>query len=48
MHVDEIGYLLIPREQANLFLQVAAASYACGGLILTSNLLFGQLGQQFR
>ena len=38
--VDDIRYLPMSREQANLFFQVLAQRYE-GGLILTSNLTFG-------
>ena len=40
--IDEIGYLPMSREQANLFFQVIAAHYEKGSLIVTSNLPFGQ------
>lgn len=40
--IDEIGYLPMNREQANLFFQVIAALYEKGSLIVTSNLPFGQ------
>lgn len=39
--IDEIGYLPMTREQANLFFQVIAARYERGSLIVTSNLPFG-------
>ena len=39
--IDEIGYLPMNREQANLFFQVIAARYEKGSLIITSNLPFG-------
>ena len=39
--VDEIGYLPMSREQANLFFQVVARRYEHGSMILTSNLTFG-------
>ena len=42
MIIDEIGYLPMSREQANLFFQVIAARYERGSLIVTSNLPFGQ------
>jgi DNA replication protein DnaC len=45
--VDEIGYLPMSREQANLFFQVIAKRYEKGSLILTSNLPFGQWDQTF-
>ncbi len=45
--IDEIGYLPMNREQANLFFQVIAARYEKGSLIVTSNLPFGQWDQTF-
>ena len=39
--LDEIGYLPMSREQANLFFQVVAQRYECSSMILTSNLTFG-------
>ena len=45
--IDEIGYLPMSREQANLFFQVIARRYEKGSLILTSNLPFGQWDQTF-
>jgi DNA replication protein DnaC len=45
--IDEIGYLPMGREQANLFFQVIAKRYEKGSLILTSNLPFGQWDQTF-
>jgi DNA replication protein DnaC len=39
--IDEIGYLPMSREQANLFFQVIAKRYERGSLIVTSNLPFG-------
>ncbi len=44
--IDEIGYLPFGREQANLFFQVVARRYE-RGLILTSNLAFGNWDQAF-
>src|SRR6202023_2626892 len=41
--IDEIGYLPLAREQANLFFQVVAKRYEKGAMILTSNLTFGSL-----
>jgi DNA replication protein DnaC len=40
--IDEIGYLPLGREQANLFFQVVAKRYEKGATILTSNLTFGR------
>ena len=45
--IDEIGYLPMSREQANLFFQVIAKRYEKGSLILTSNLPFGQWDYTF-
>lgn len=45
--IDEIGYLPMNREQANLFFQVIAARYEKGSLIVTSNLSFGQWDTTF-
>jgi len=44
--IDEIGYLPLGREQANLFFQVVAKRYE-GATILTSNLTFGSWDQAF-
>lgn len=40
--IDEIGYLPLTREQADLFFQVIAKRYERGAIIVTSNLNFGQ------
>ena len=45
--IDEIGYLPLGREEANLFFQVVAKRYEKGSLIVTSNLPFGQWDQAF-
>ncbi len=45
--IDEIGYLPMSREQANLFFQVIAALYEKGSLVVTSNLPFGQWDSTF-
>ena len=45
--IDEIGYLPLGREEANLFFQVVARRYEKGSLILTSNLPFGQWDHAF-
>jgi DNA replication protein DnaC len=42
--IDEIGYLPMSREQANLFFQVIAARYERGSLVVTSNLPFRAVG----
>ena len=45
--IDEIGYLPMSREQANLFFQVVAQHYERGSMILTSNLTFGSWDSTF-
>jgi len=45
--IDEIGYLPMTREQANLFFQVIVKRYEKGSVILTSNLSFGQWDEAF-
>lgn len=45
--IDEIGYLPMDREQANLFFQVVARRYERGAMVLTSNLTFGSWDQAF-
>ena len=40
--IDEIGYLPLTGDQANLFFQVVAKRYESGSVILTSNLSFGE------
>lgn len=45
--IDEIGYLPMGREQANLFFQVVTKRYERGATILTSNLTFGSWDQAF-
>jgi DNA replication protein DnaC len=45
--IDEIGYLPMRREQANLSFQVVTKRYERGAMILTSNLTFGSWDQAF-
>lgn len=45
--IDEIGYLPLKREEANLFFQVISRRYEKGAVILTSNLPFGQWDSAF-
>ncbi len=40
--IDEIGYLPMSGDQANVFFQVIAKHYEAGSVILTSNLSFGE------
>ena len=43
--IDEIGYLPLSQEQANLLFQVVAKRYERGSVVLTSNLSFGAWDQ---
>lgn len=45
--IDEVGYLPLQRNQANLFFQVIAKRYETGSVILTSNLSFGEWDDTF-
>jgi DNA replication protein DnaC len=45
--IDEIGYLPLQRNQADLFFQVIAKRYETGSVILTSNLSFGEWDDTF-
>lgn len=45
--IDEIGYLPLGRDDANLFFQIIAKRYEKGTVLLTSNLPFGQWDQAF-
>ena len=45
--IDEIGYLPIDRQGANLFFQLISRRYERGSLILTSNQRFGKWGEVF-
>jgi len=45
--IDEIGYLPLSREQADLFFQVVAKRYERGSVVVTSNLAFSQWDQMF-
>lgn len=45
--IDEIGYLPIDRQGANLFFQLISRRYEKGSLILTSNQRFGKWGEIF-
>jgi len=46
--IDEIGYLPIDRQGANLFFQLISRRYERGPMILTSNQSFGCLGRCLR
>lgn len=45
--IDEIGYLPMGRDEANLFFNVVAKRYERGSMILTSNLPFTQWATTF-
>lgn len=45
--IDEVGYLPLQGNQANLFFQVIARRYEHGSIILTSNLSFGEWDTTF-
>lgn len=45
--IDEVGYLPLQGNQANLFFQVIARRYEQGSIILTSNLSFGEWDATF-
>jgi DNA replication protein DnaC len=46
--IDEIGYLPIDRQGANLFFQLVSRRYERGSIILTSNQSLGAWGEVFR
>ena len=43
--IDEIGYLPLTQNQANLLFQVVSRRYERGSVVLTSNLAFGAWDQ---
>ena len=45
--VDEIGYLPIDRQGANLFFQLVSRRYERGSIIITSNQSLGAWGEVF-
>lgn len=45
--IDEIGFLPLPKEGANLFFQLVSARYEKGAMILTSNRTFSEWGEVF-
>jgi DNA replication protein DnaC len=45
--IDEIGYLPLPREQADMFFQIIAKRYEKSSIVVTSNLPFSQWDQAF-
>ncbi len=47
MIIDEIGYLPIDRQGANLFFQLVSRRYERGSVIITSNQSLGAWGEVF-
>lgn len=45
--IDELGYMPIPREQANLLFQLVSIRYEKASVIITSNYNFDQWGKFF-
>jgi DNA replication protein DnaC len=45
--IDELGYMPVTREQANLFFQLISIRYERGSTILTSNYVFDEWGRIF-
>lgn len=45
--IDELGYMPVDKEKANLFFQVISRRYETGSIILTTNMPFDQWDQVF-
>jgi DNA replication protein DnaC len=45
--IDEIGYLPIDRQGANLFFQLVSRRYERGSIVITSNQSLGAWGEVF-
>jgi len=45
--IDELGYMPVTREQANLLFQLISMRYEKGSIILTSNYNFDERGKIF-
>ena len=45
--IDEMGYLPLGMEEANLFFQLVSVRYIRGSIILTSNKSYGEWGEIF-
>ena len=45
--IDELGYMPVSREQANLLFQLISIRYERGSTILTSNYVFDEWGRIF-
>ena len=48
MIIDELGYMPITKEQANLLFQLISMRYERGSIILTSNYNFEDWGKVFQ
>lgn len=46
--IDELGYMPVTKEQANLFFQLISIRYERGSIILTSNYAFEDWGMIFQ
>jgi DNA replication protein DnaC len=46
--IDELGYMPVTREQANLLFQLISIRYERGSTILTSNYVFDEWGEDLR
>lgn len=46
--IDELGYMPVTKEQANLLFQLVSMRYEKGSIILTSNYNFEDWGQIFQ
>ena len=45
--IDEIGHLLLPKDGANLLIQLVSARYEKGAMVLTSNHTFSKWAKVF-
>ncbi|WP_218641416.1 ATP-binding protein [Bacillus cereus] len=45
--IDELGYMPVNKEKANLFFQLISRKYETGSIILTTNMPFDQWDQVF-
>lgn len=46
--IDELGYIPVEADAANLFFQLVSRRYEHGSIIVTSNLAFSQWGAMLR
>lgn len=45
--IDEVGYIALDQDVANLFFQLIASRYEQGSVMVNSNLPFGRWGETF-